>query len=80
MHISPDLIYIFLLHRSYLADIKTEPEEPDHGYNQEELPHTYSMPFNPYRQSRYNTRNVAAAAFCRLEHDCVIATKKTICV
>lgn len=53
-HISPSPIYIFMLHRAYSADIKTEPVM-DYNNDQEELPHTFSPKFNPYRQSRYNT-------------------------
>lgn len=38
--------------RTYIADIQTEPETTDNEYNLEELPHTASPPFNPYRESK----------------------------
>lgn len=43
------------LYRDYTADVKTEPVSDDYDYTLEELPHTYSNPFNPYKQSRYYT-------------------------
>ncbi|XP_054624928.1 tissue factor-like [Dunckerocampus dactyliophorus] len=43
--------------RTFTADIQTEPES-DGDYELEELPHTYSPPFNPYKQSE-----ISAAEF-----------------
>ncbi|KAM9349406.1 tissue factor-like [Symphorus nematophorus] len=46
------------INRDYYADIKTEPSSPDYDYDLEELPHTFSPPFNPYKQS-----NISAVSF-----------------
>nr|XP_046265302.1 tissue factor-like [Scatophagus argus] len=48
------------LDRTYVADIQTEPSAMDYEneYLMEELPHTYSPPFNPYRES-----NISAVKF-----------------
>ncbi|XP_068196320.1 tissue factor-like isoform X2 [Antennarius striatus] len=42
----------------YSADIRTEPVTMDYDDILEELPHTYSPPFNPYRES-----NISAVKF-----------------
>uniref|UniRef100_A0AAQ6IR32 Tissue factor n=1 Tax=Anabas testudineus TaxID=64144 RepID=A0AAQ6IR32_ANATE len=53
-----DLTNEFLAYdRAYSADIKTEPVM-DYNNDQEELPHTFSPKFNPYRQS-----NISAVKF-----------------
>lgn len=51
---------LFIYSRAYSADIQTEPVKLFYDYDQEELPHAFSTPFNPYRQSKYHTNNVAA--------------------
>lgn len=43
--------------RTYTADVQTEPAEADYDPDPEELPHTYSPPFNPYRQSEISAVN-----------------------
>lgn len=50
--VSPNHLYVFLLNRMYSADIKTEPPSTV-NIDQDELPHTYSTVFNPYRESMY---------------------------
>lgn len=42
--------------RTYTADIKTEPAGMS-NYDPDDLPHTYSLPFNPYRQSEISAVN-----------------------
>ncbi|XP_008333041.1 tissue factor-like [Cynoglossus semilaevis] len=44
--------------RTYTADIQTEHVEMDYNHDPEELTHTYSPEFNPYKQS-----NISAANF-----------------
>ncbi|XP_076600381.1 tissue factor-like [Chaetodon auriga] len=44
--------------RTYSADILTESSTMDNDYGLEDLPHTYSPPFNPYRES-----NISAVKF-----------------
>ncbi|XP_003975537.1 tissue factor-like [Takifugu rubripes] len=46
------------LDRTYYARIQTEPETMDNEDNLEELPHTISPSFNPYRES-----NISAVTF-----------------
>ncbi|KAM4552889.1 tissue factor-like [Odontesthes bonariensis] len=46
------------LDRIYQADIKTEPVVVASDYDMEEFPHTYSLEFNPYRES-----NISAVLF-----------------
>uniref|UniRef100_A0A3Q4C070 Tissue factor n=1 Tax=Mola mola TaxID=94237 RepID=A0A3Q4C070_MOLML len=44
--------------RTYTADVKTEPVSDDFDYILEEMPHTYSPPFNPYRDSNISAVKV----------------------
>ncbi|XP_019739350.1 tissue factor-like isoform X1 [Hippocampus comes] len=44
------------LRRTFIADIQTEPDKMTH-YEVEDLPHTYSPPFNPYGQSEISAAN-----------------------
>uniref|UniRef100_A0A3P8UA39 Tissue factor n=1 Tax=Amphiprion percula TaxID=161767 RepID=A0A3P8UA39_AMPPE len=50
--------HLMPLDRMYSADIQTEPAEFDYNSNVEDLPHTYSPQFNPYRES-----NISAVEF-----------------
>ncbi|XP_068605302.1 tissue factor-like [Brachionichthys hirsutus] len=50
--------YLEPLDRTYAADVRTEPATVDYDDILEELPHTYSPPFNPYRES-----NISAVEF-----------------
>uniref|UniRef100_A0A3P8U8N6 Interferon/interleukin receptor domain-containing protein n=1 Tax=Amphiprion percula TaxID=161767 RepID=A0A3P8U8N6_AMPPE len=50
--------YALLFDRMYSADIQTEPAEFDYNSNVEDLPHTYSPQFNPYRESKYHIRKL----------------------
>ncbi|XP_068196319.1 tissue factor-like isoform X1 [Antennarius striatus] len=50
--------YLEAFDRVYSADIRTEPVTMDYDDILEELPHTYSPPFNPYRES-----NISAVKF-----------------
>lgn len=43
---------IFPVNRTYVADIRTEPMDSDYDHDPENFPHTYSPPFNPYRESK----------------------------
>uniref|UniRef100_A0A1A7WE87 Tissue factor n=2 Tax=Iconisemion striatum TaxID=60296 RepID=A0A1A7WE87_9TELE len=47
MHLNP-------LDRSHEADIRTEVMSQDYDYT-DDLPHTYSSPFNPYRESNISS-------------------------
>ncbi|XP_028988394.1 tissue factor-like isoform X2 [Betta splendens] len=48
--------------RSVSADIKTEPASMDYDYDQDELPHTYSPTFNPYKYSNISAVEFTVAA------------------
>lgn len=50
--------YLRPFDRTFVADIKTEPVNPDYDHDPEDFPHTYSPPFNPYKES-----NISAAEF-----------------
>ncbi|XP_022064234.1 tissue factor-like [Acanthochromis polyacanthus] len=50
--------HLWPLDRTYSADIQTEPPEMDYNTDVEDLPHTYSPEFNPYRES-----NISAVEF-----------------
>ncbi|XP_030017143.1 tissue factor-like isoform X2 [Sphaeramia orbicularis] len=43
--------------RTYTADIQTEPAGINYDSDHDEFPHTYSPPFNPYRQSEISAVN-----------------------
>ncbi|XP_047445231.1 tissue factor-like [Mugil cephalus] len=46
------------LDRIFSADVQTEPADSDYNHGGEDLPHTYSSPFNPYKES-----NISAVEF-----------------
>ncbi|XP_039999453.1 tissue factor-like isoform X2 [Xiphias gladius] len=50
--------YLIPFNRSYNADVQTEPATMNYNHDTEELPHTYSSKFNPYRES-----NISAVKF-----------------
>ncbi|XP_041804751.1 tissue factor-like [Chelmon rostratus] len=50
--------YLEFFNRTFTADIVTEPVTMDYEYGLEDLPHTYSLPFNPYTGS-----NISAVKF-----------------
>ncbi|XP_063742158.1 tissue factor-like isoform X2 [Eleginops maclovinus] len=48
--------------RAYTADIQTEPEIVNYDEDLENYPHTYSDPFNPYRESNISAVNITVEA------------------
>ncbi|KAL3054545.1 hypothetical protein OYC64_017475 [Pagothenia borchgrevinki] len=48
--------------RAYKADIQTEPDLVDYDEDYENYPHTYSDPFNPYRESKISAVDITVEA------------------
>lgn len=63
-------VNVGLMDRTYTADIQTEHVEMDYNHDPEELTHTYSPEFNPYKQSRYcNTHLTQATLWMTTDDD-----------
>lgn len=54
---------IFPVNRTYVADIRTEPMDSDYDLDPENFPHTYSAPFNPYRESKEESLHARTHAY-----------------
>lgn len=50
------------LNRLYMADIKTESATSEPDYGLEEIPHTFSPPFNPHKESNISAVNFTVKA------------------
>ncbi|KAK1879648.1 Tissue factor [Dissostichus eleginoides] len=48
--------------RAYKADIQTEPDLVDYDEDLDNYPHTYSDPFNPYRESKISAVDITVEA------------------
>lgn len=56
------------LDRVYTADVKTEPAaDEEHLVDIDELPHTYSPPFNPYEESNLSAPSFSLRVLDRLQ-------------
>ncbi|KAK5888398.1 hypothetical protein CesoFtcFv8_014497 [Champsocephalus esox] len=54
--------HLTLNDRAYTVDIQTEPDLVDYDEDLENYPHTYSDPFNPYKESKISAVDITVEA------------------